>query len=469
MVCESCGATVGEDDAFCNSCGAPTGRGHPVQVGVFPPPVPETRAETDDADAESDAAVPAGQLAPPDHVDDRRDEALVSTAAASVPDDPDATAPLRLTDPPTDEATVVGSPDTEPDPWIWSAPAPAGSAAVTTTVETLPPPSPVTDEVPMVFDGHGDLEDYPPPRDPFRIRLVFIFAVFCGVATVLTPAANLIDIRTTRPVDGITTGPVTLDDVGTNLAIAAFVGIGAMVVGGFVACWGFRWAAGLAGGSGLAIIGWSALVVGLLEARIARAEQVTRESPIGFTLEITRDLGYWLVVTAAGLGALVFLASLRLSGTAARPGLNPWIAAIGAVSVLVLAVGPLLPVGDDASFTDNFRSTDATGDLPALYFVGRLTQVGLIGVGGAIGFLLVRRYGLGLVAGSITVAFWLWYSSLAELGDDPLGIAAGNFGAPDTTPHAVTTVGMVLTLAMLLAAIIAALVQRPRVRYRRKR
>jgi hypothetical protein len=156
---------------------------------------------------------------------------------------------------------------------------------------------------------------------------------------------------------------------------------------------------------------------------------------------------------------------LRLSRTAGRPGLNPWIAAIGAVSALVLAVGPAIPV-DGASFSDNFRSTASSGDLPTAYLGGRVGQLLLIGMFAAIGFLLVRTYGLGLAAGSVSVAAWLWFSSLAELGDAPLGIADMNPGAGDTTPHAVTTVGMVLTLAMLLVAAIAALAQYRR--YRRR-
>jgi hypothetical protein len=53
----------------------------------------------------------------------------------------------------------------------------------------------------------------------------------------------------------------------------------------------------------------------------------------------------------------------------------------------------------------------------------------------------------------------LWFSSLAELGESPLGIADMNPGADDTKPHAVTSVGMVLTLVMLVVASVAAYVQ----------
>ena len=43
-------------------------------------------------------------------------------------------------------------------------------------------------------------------------------------------------------------------------------------------------------------------------------------------------------------------------------------------------------------------------------------------------------------------------ASLAELGDRPIGIADRNPGATTTVPHAVTTVGMVSTLALLAIA-----------------
>ncbi len=40
-------------------------------------------------------------------------------------------------------------------------------------------------------------------------------------------------------------------------------------------------------------------------------------------------------------------------------------AAVGAVAGVVLAAGPLLPVGN-AEFTDNFRSSNALVDLPTM-------------------------------------------------------------------------------------------------------
>ena len=82
-----------------------------------------------------------------------------------------------------------------------------------------------------------------------------------------------------------------------------------------------------------------------------------------------------------------------------------------------------------------------------------------------LGLLVVRAYGLGLAAGGVSVAVWMWLSSLAGFGTFPLGVAAGNFGAGDTTPHAVTTVGMVLTIVMLVVAAVLATIGSQRQRH----
>jgi hypothetical protein len=224
-----------------------------------------------------------------------------------------------------------------------------------------------------------------------------------------------------------------------------------MVVGAFLSCFGLRWGAGIAGGAGLALVGWAGLVVGLAELPIAIAESITRTSNESFTLRVTRDLGWWLVGAVGVLGLLVFLASLRLARAGRRPALNPIIAALTAMAAVILADGPLVPVGD-ATFSDNFRSPDPAIDLPTAYFAGRLGQVVLIALAGVAGMLLVRSYGLGVAAGGVSVATWLWATSLFEVGDNPIGIADRNPGADTTEPHAITTVGMVATLAFLVIA-----------------
>jgi hypothetical protein len=238
-----------------------------------------------------------------------------------------------------------------------------------------------------------------------------------------------------------------------------------MVLGGFFACFGFRWGAGLAGGAGLALAGWSMLVLGLAEVPIETATAITRNPTTAdpFTLTVTRDIGYWLIVGVGGLGLVGFLFSFVQAGRGGRRSLNPWVAALAAVAVLVFAAGPLIPVAG-AALADNFGATDVfripTNDtdsvVPLIYFIGRQIQLGLIALAGVVGLLLVRTWGLGLTAGAISTGLWLWISSLGELGDNPVGLAVANLFAPDTVPHGVTSVGAGLTFFLLLVAAIMA-------------
>jgi hypothetical protein len=309
--------------------------------------------------------------------------------------------------------------------------------------------------MPALFDGHDDLVEYPAAREPFRVRVIFLLALFGAAAMLMTTVADVIDIRTTRPAPGITTGVRTLEDLGSDLGLAGFIGAAIMVIGGLLACFGLRWGAGLAGGAGLAVAGWAGLTIGLAELPIAIAESITRTSSLEFTLRVTRDLGWWLIAGVGVVGAIVFVASLRSIGSGGRVALNPLIAAIAAVAMVVLAFGPLVPV-NNAVFADNFRSVDPNRDLPAAFFAGRLGQVGLIALAGVAGMLIVRSYGVGLAVGAISVPLWLWIASLGQIGPNPVGIADRNPGADDTVPHAVTTVGMVATLVLLaLAAALA--------------
>ncbi len=318
----------------------------------------------------------------------------------------------------------------------------------TSPVDVFAPP--VTAEMPAVFDGSADLTDYPTPREPFQFRIIFLLAIFGTAAMLMTIAAEVIDLRTTRPVSGISTGPQSLDELGSNLGLAGFIGAAVMVLGALLACFGLRWGAGLAGGAGLALAGWAGLAIGLAELPIAIAESITRTSSVQFTLTVTRDLGWWLIVGVGVVGLIVFFASLRSIGAGGRPALNPLIAAVTAVAMVVLAFGPLVPV--DAVFADNFRSIDPTRDLPTAFFAGRLGQVALIALAGVVGMLIVRSYGLGLAAGGLSVPLWLWITSLGQIGSNPVGIADRNPGAVSTVPHAVTNVGMVASLALLVVA-----------------
>jgi hypothetical protein len=57
-----------------------------------------------------------------------------------------------------------------------------------------------------------------------------------------------------------------------------------------------------------------------------------------------------------------------------------------------------------------------------------------------------------LAVGGISVPLWLWIASIGRIGPNPVGIAERNRVADDTVPHAVTTVGIVASLALLVLA-----------------
>ncbi len=310
-----------------------------------------------------------------------------------------------------------------------------------------------TSQMSGVFDaetGPDPYAEFIEPRQGFRLRASFIFGLLAVIASLMVSVADLIDIRTSRPVDGIVVGFRSIDAFGTNLAVAGFIGAALMLVGGFLSCFGLRWGAGLSGGAGLSLVGWAALVLGRVEVPINNAQQITRSAGNDvnpFLLSITRDLGWFLVIAVAGLGLIVFLVSLRMAGTGGRRGLNPWIAALGALTMVIAAAGPLIPLGG-AALDVNL----GTGTLPREFFAGRLIQVGLLAVTGVVGFLSVRNYGLGFAAGGVGLAVWLWVTSLLELGDSPVSLAIGNIGTLETTPHAVTSVGMAAALVLLLVA-----------------
>jgi len=450
MRCPSCEVEVSEHQEFCDACGS-----------RLAAPSPD---DTQERPADGEAPEPTDEMEAPQAPDP-------STRPIEDFEAPEPTTqPIEEVAEPTpqvDEEPDVASEVTEPVVVM----AGLDNAAATTEIAAFPPPPPgapfpapeplvaptATAELPSLFDGSGDIEQFPEPREPFRLRLAFLLSLFGAGAMLMAIVADVIDIRTSRPTAGITTGIRTLEDLGSNLALAGFVGVAVMVLGALLSCFGLRWGAGLAGGAGLALAGWAGLTIGLAEQPIAVAESITRTStsPEPFTLTVTRDLGWWLIAGVGAIGVVVFLATLRWIGTGRRVALNPLVAALTAVATVILGFGPLVPV-KSASYTDNFRSTDPAIDLPAAFFGGRLGQVGLIVLAGVVGMLLVRSYGLGLAAGGVSVSVWLWASSFAEIGESPIGIAVRNPGAETTVPHAVTTAGMVATLVLLLVAAVLA-------------
>jgi hypothetical protein len=284
---------------------------------------------------------------------------------------------------------------------------------------------------------------------------LLVLALLGAAATVFGVLTTLIEITA----DGgatFETGAWKVNDFGTNNSMAALIAAGTMVLGALMWCFGFRWGAGLAGGAGAALAGWTALLIGLAEWPISTAEAAALVPPT-----ITRDVGYWALVAAGGIGLVVLLMSLARSGRDGRAGLDPWIAALAAVSFLIAAGGPLIPEGT-ADWSGNYSSESLGVDLPTAFFVGRLVQLGLLALCGVVGFLLVRRFGLGLAVGSAVAAAWMLVTAATEQTADPIGPAFENPGSIDLQPHAVTVVGFALVGFFSLVAIAMALLDADR-------
>lgn len=294
------------------------------------------------------------------------------------------------------------------------------------------------------------------PRRQVRLRMVLLPAVIAVAAGALATSRILIEIVPAAAVSGLPAGTWMVNDLGTNNTVAAILAMVAIFGGALLWCFGFRWGAGLAGGGGLALAGWAALVIGLAEWPIADAHRLGA----GVGLTITRDVGYWALAVAGGAGILTFLTSLSGAGRDRGGGLDPWIAALGATSVLVAAGGPLIPLGN-ADVSGNYSSETLATDLPDLFFSGRLVQLGLFGFAGIIGFLLVRRYGLGLAIGGATVAGFQLATAATDQTDSPIGPGYANPGSlGDLTPHGVTVVGMGLAGFFAVVAVVMALLDR---------
>jgi hypothetical protein len=485
MVCRSCGAPVGDSDRFCNACGArlqaePAVSDDESDAGQAPG---DTSADSAGGGAEE------GDRLPPPTIDSISADPPVSTDADDG-DDPDRTSEMRApslydladeADPDvTSELaamaggrTVTAPSSTGAEPGERTTIVATSGVGATTTMRSTGPAT--TGQVPASYTPYepggrsfqpSDGEDGGPHR--FRFRMMLLLAVLAAAAGAASAVTDVIDITTDATQPLFPVGTWMINDFGTNSTVAMAIAVAAMVSGALLGCFGFRWGGGLAGGAGLALAGWSALMIGLAEIPLAQAESGIQAQSGSFRATLTRDWGYWFIVAAGALGVVTLLASLGSVRRDRATNLNPWVAALGAAASLVAAAGPLVPV-NGASIGNNWSSGDSPFDvagigpidLPTTFFVGRLVQVGLVALTGLAGFLLVRRYGLGLAAGGLTVFAWLAITALLEQTDFPIGPAVANPGATDTIPHAVTIAGgAVAIFCLLMAAIEVALTRR---------
>jgi hypothetical protein len=372
----------------------------------------------------------------------------------------------------TGEVATAPPPPPQARPPDVTAPLPAAAAATGVTTATMRMPTdtgglrvveatspPVDLTAPIESVPTGPVPVGPPPtadRAPqptaarFRLRPLLVIALLAAAAAALAVFTTIVEI--TPPPDGAVPR-YTVNGLGTNNAVAALIAAGAAVVGALLWCGGRRWGAGFAGGAGASLAGWAALLIGLTEWRIHAAPGAV----------VDRSIGFYALWATGALGLALLIASLARAGRDGRGGLDPWIAALAAVSFVIAAGGPLIPQGT-ADWSGNW-STDSLGgvDLPPAFFIGRAVQLGLLVVCGVVGCLLVRRWGLGLALGGALSAGWLLVTDATDRTPSPIGPGYANPGAgTNLSPHGVTVVGFALTGFFGLVAVVMALIDSER-------
>lgn len=301
----------------------------------------------------------------------------------------------------------------------------------------------------------GDTGESPAVSDTQPFRITPLVAV-SALAAVLAVATAFVDVASYKVTGGLTEAlTYKVNDFASNYTVGAIIAAIVLVGGAALGATGRRVGAGLAGGAGLALAGMMGMMLGQVTQLFDSLEVSLLSGGGSFTLTTTQEIGFWLAVVAAVLGGGAFVLSLLSAGPDGHRPVNPAIGVVGALGTLAVVIGPLLPM-NGGKFGDNFGN-----DLipPATTYL-RLLVLVLIGVGGLVGFLRNRRWGLGLALGAISIGVWQWVTSIGESGDIPLGIAGGNVGATDFKPHVVTTIGVVVMVLAGLAGLVIAAQQR---------
>ena len=430
MRCENCGAERVEEEArFCNSCGAPVST----------------------ADASVGEAVTDG-------LDDLASTMLMEQVAGSAVSETarrDAAA-----DGPIAEAIVWADVDDEVDPEGMTR-GPVTDPTPIELVRSWEPRAMPTTPVPTIAPSAAPPPAALAPAGPARLRptVMTTVGVLLTAITLLGFTLDLLRISTTAPADllaaarssGFRIGTWHVDDLASNIGFAGLVIAVLAAIGAVGTVLGRPWGAGMVGGSGLSAAGVAALAIGLAEQPV---EAATRFAELGaseaFTVTIERPLGYWMLLATVAAGVVTFFASVNEIFRDRRHDLNPLVGAVGALAVVGAAIGPLWPSGG-AEFADNWMIGSGEGAWPTLLVIARLIQTGALAVGGVLGFLLVRRHGLGLVLGALAPAAWLVATAWIDLGANPVGPAYRNPGGGSGV-ETLTVVGTVAAVALLAVA-----------------
>ena len=406
MFCPSCGAAVQTGQKFCIDCGAAL-----AAITAAPTPVEPTPVEPTPA-----APIPRAPTFAP----------------------PPAPGPLPTPAEPTAAFTVVEqtSPIAPSTGHAWDNDA---TAALPTQTDPITPVAGITAQVPFEVATPGQ----------FRVTPLLVVAVLAGVLAV---ASGFLDVASYEISGDLSYSDVyKLNDFSTNNVVGAIIAAILLIGGAALGATGRRVGSGLAAGAGLALGGMVAMIAGSVVALFDATEVGLLGAGAGYTLTTTYEIGFFLAVAASVLGFVVFLLALRDMGADGHPVVTPLIGVIGALGTVAVVFGPLIPQ-NGASFADNF-SQDV---MPPATLLLRLVVLVLILVGGVLGFLLSRRWGLGLALGAISVGAWQWLTAITESGDIPVGIAGGNFFADSFKPHAVTTIGVVVMVIAGLVGLLAA-------------
>jgi uncharacterized membrane protein len=405
MHCTACGAPVVPSQKFCTACGR--------ALDVLPPPI-------------------LGPLATPSNLP---------------PPPPPTTAPLPPVAPHDTSWTVVEQTPTRPtDDSIWRRDVEAPTAP---TAHAAP-----TDQTSLA----ASRQMAPPPTSVQPITTVrrlrptalLIVATLSAITAIAALAVTFYSID----IDDVTVTAPRLGDVFSNNPATLIVVAVVMIGGGLASSFGFRLGAGVAGGAGLALGGFVAMQVGVVIEQFDSAGYDRIAAGGSITVTLTRDVGFWLLVAAAFGGLATFVLSVRHAGEDHRARIDPSVAVLGACAAAAVALGALIPE-NGVAFVRNFN--DDFVPPATLYF--RLGSMVLLALTGVLGFLIQRRWGLGLVLGGLAVAIVQWITTLTvdnstATGAVPLGVSGGNLGSIEGRPHLVTTIGLVATLAFVALAFV---------------
>jgi len=363
-----------------------------------------------------------------------------------------------IADVPTAETPVVESAPTEPIAVVAPPPMPMPTLPESVPVGNLPPievpqPSNVT-AWPMINTGELPVVV---TTQPFRVTLLVLLSVLAGATAVASSLLDLIEYRSRG--DVVDSFTWRLNDLASNLMVGTVIGAVLMVVGACVGATGRRFGSGLAGGAGLAVAGMLGAAAGNAVAVLDDVKVQYAKSGAAVTLTTTFDIGWILAVVAAGLGGLAFFASLSAARSDNRRPLDAVVATVGFLGAVAVAVGTVIP-GTGASWADNVMADE----VPPVAQYLRLLPLLLLVVGAAAGFFARRRWGLGMVLGSVAIGVWQTATALTESGDLPFAIAGGNPGVIEPTnpfqPHMVTVTGLAAVLLALAVNSVVAVVRR---------